>query len=182
MYGSLSSGRSAGPAHSSIIPIKIMAHPQHDPPCPSPPVRATSTPNYSSPARDPQPPPRSPPSSPRTPLFPSHSLNPGESLQPPLRETTTPSFLFNSSFLPEDGTSTGSPAPGVVVPPGPPLPPCCPVAGGYQPTHPGIFWVNNWPYLVRRLLGRGGFGEVYEVELLLPPNSQVLVDENGDVM
>ena len=43
----------------------------------------------------------------------------------------------------------------------------------------GIFWLNNRPYWLGRLLGRGGFGEVHEVEMLVPHGLEVDWDEDG---
>ena len=61
------------------------------------------------------------------------------------------------------------------APPPPPPPNCCAV------TDPDIHWLNNRPYWVHRLLGRGGFGEVHEVEMLLPRGLEVDWDEKGDL-
>ena len=55
---------------------------------------------------------------------------------------------------------------------------------------PNIFWLNSRPYWLGRLLGRGGFGEVHEVELLLPLGLMVdwgddgglQFDENGCIV
>ena len=38
----------------------------------------------------------------------------------------------------------------------------------YDVTDPTLFWMNARPFAVHRSVGRGGFGEVYSVELLLP--------------
>ena len=66
------------------------------------------------------------------------------------------------------------------APTAPPLqqvpPPDC-----YATTDPGIYWLNSRPYWVHRLLGKGGFGEVHEVEMLLPRGLEVDWDEKGDL-
>ena len=51
----------------------------------------------------------------------------------------------------------------------PPLPP-----GAYDPTDPQLFWMNNRPFLIHRSVGKGGFGEVYEAEMMLPPGMEVI--------
>ena len=35
-------------------------------------------------------------------------------------------------------------------------------------TDPEIFWLNERPYLLNRAVGKGGFGEVHMVEMMLP--------------
>ena len=55
------------------------------------------------------------------------------------------------------------------------LPPNC-----YAASDARIFWLSRRPYWIHRLLGKGGFGEVYEVEMLLPQGLAVNWNENGD--
>ena len=55
------------------------------------------------------------------------------------------------------------------------LPPNC-----YTASDARIFWLSRRPYWIHRLLGKGGFGEVYEVEMLLPQGLAVNWEENGD--
>ena len=38
----------------------------------------------------------------------------------------------------------------------------------YDVTDPQIFWLNNRPYLLQASVGKGGFGEVHRVEMMLP--------------
>ena len=47
------------------------------------------------------------------------------------------------------------------------------LAEQWSATDPRIFWLNKRPYWVHRLLGKGGFGEVHEVEMLLPTGLEV---------
>ena len=56
----------------------------------------------------------------------------------------------------------------------------CP-PGCYRATDEEIFWLNQRPYTMHRLLGRGGFGEVHEVEMLLPCGLEVDWDDNLNV-
>ena len=45
--------------------------------------------------------------------------------------------------------------------------------GAYDGTDPQLFWMNNRPFVLHRSIGRGGFGEVYRAEMLLPPGLEV---------
>ena len=54
------------------------------------------------------------------------------------------------------------------LPRNPPRPP-----GAYDVTDPQLFWMNNRPFLLHRSVGKGGFGEVYRAEMLLPPGLEV---------
>ena len=58
------------------------------------------------------------------------------------------------------------------------------------PTRPGttttmnttshmIFWLNGRPHLTHSFLGKGGFAEVYKVELLIPVGTVVALDGDG---
>ena len=38
----------------------------------------------------------------------------------------------------------------------------------YDVTDPELFWLNERPYLLKRAVGKGGFGEVHMVEMMLP--------------
>ena len=40
-------------------------------------------------------------------------------------------------------------------------------------TDPQIFWLNDRPYLLHRSVGKGGFGEVHRVEMMLPLGMEV---------
>ena len=53
--------------------------------------------------------------------------------------------------------------------------------GAYSVTDTRITWMNGRPYLVHGLLGKGGFGEVFSVEMLLPVGLEVVFSENGDI-
>ena len=56
-----------------------------------------------------------------------------------------------------------------------------PPPGAYSTSDTGIFRMNGRPYWVHGLLGRGGFGEVFKVEMLLPEGLEVAFSENGDI-
>ena len=56
-----------------------------------------------------------------------------------------------------------------------------PPPGAYSTADPRIFRVNGRPYWVHGLLGRGGYGEVCAVEMLLPDGLEVAFSENGDI-
>ena len=65
--------------------------------------------------------------------------------------------------------------PGVVARgPAPALSP--PPPGAYDATDPQLFWMNNRPFLLHRRVGKGGFGEVYRAEMMLPPDTEVSRD------
>ena len=64
-------------------------------------------------------------------------------------------------------------APFVLRPPPPP--------GAYSASDTRIFRMNGRPYWVHGLLGKGGFGEVFNVEMLLPEGLEVAFSENGDI-
>ena len=53
--------------------------------------------------------------------------------------------------------------------------------GAYHRTDTRIYWMNGRPYLVHGLLGKGGFGDVFSVEMLLPVGLEVVFSENGDI-
>ena len=40
-------------------------------------------------------------------------------------------------------------------------------------TDPQLFWMNHRPFLLHRSVGKGGFGEVYRAEMMLPPGMDV---------
>ena len=67
------------------------------------------------------------------------------------------------------------PPPAGTVRAGHPLLPCAapPPPGAYSRTDPQLFWMNNRPFLLHRIVGKGGFGKVYSAELLLPPGMEV---------
>ena len=91
---------------------------------------------------------------------------------------------------PDAGFPVHSPLPPLAVPhpqqhPLPPPPP-----GAYEVTDPQLFWMNNRPFLLHRSVGKGGFGEVYKAEMMLPPGMEVsrnprtgafILDEQGRV-
>ena len=65
-----------------------------------------------------------------------------------------------------------------------------PPPGAYSPTDPQLFWMNNRPFLLHRSVGKGGFGEVFRAEMMLPPGMEVsrdpttgafILDEQGRV-
>ena len=56
-----------------------------------------------------------------------------------------------------------------------PLPP-----GSYSSDDPSLFWLSNRPYKITRLLGKGGFGEVHEVEMLIPKGLEVVWTDKGE--
>ena len=121
---------------------------------------------------------------------------------PPAAPPTIPGGALN----PEDGGDLNPSPPDVVPPidrivrrPAPahtflpagtvhrPLPP---PPGAYDVTDPKLFWMNNRPFLLHRSVGKGGFGEVYRAEMMLPPGVEVsrnpttgafILDEQGRV-
>ena len=45
-----------------------------------------------------------------------------------------------------------------------------------------VAWVKDRPYFVHKPLGRGGFGQVLQVELLVPAEMRCVLDANGDFL
>ena len=45
-----------------------------------------------------------------------------------------------------------------------------------------LAWLNQRPYFVHRFVGRGGFAEVFKVELCVPQGTKLLLDEDGEPM
>ena len=102
---------------------------------------------------------------PGPPTIPGGALNP-DPVRPPL-------------LNPHDISAAAAP-PGAGVPPAadrhPFLPGIVPPPGAYDVTDPKIFWMNNRPLLLHRSVGKGGFGEVYRAEMMLPPGLEVSRD------
>ena len=97
---------------------------------------------------------------PDPPTIPGGVLNPDPVRPPPL----------SPQYIPEAATP-----PGVGVPPAHPFLPRNPPSppGAYDATDPQLFWMNNRPFFLHRSIGKGGFGEVYRAEMLLPPGMDV---------
>ena len=118
--------------------------------------------------------------------------------QPDSTDISCPSQTHSLPLLPQDvnpspaydlpATTTTRQAcpllkPGATAPP--PSPPrACDV------TDPEIFWLNSRPYLLQCSVGKGGFGEVHRVEMMLPLGMEVrrnpktgafVLDEDGRV-
>ena len=104
---------------------------------------------------------------------------------PPLRSPVPP--------LPQNADRAYPPVP---TPAAPPLPNHTNYPGGtttggktYDVTDPQLFWLNDRPYLLQRSVGKGGFGEVHRVEMMLPlgmevgrdASNSVVLDEEGRV-
>ena len=65
-------------------------------------------------------------------------------------------------------------------PPPPPFSQTADSSSGVYSIHDDrIFWLNHRPYLLKKFLGAGGFGQVYKVELLVPPGLTPILDEHG---
>ena len=109
------------------------------------------------------------------------ALNPDPEVRPP---------PLNPYYIPAAATPPGRagipPAhpflPAIAAPPPPP--------GAYAVTDPQLFWMNNRPFLLHRPIGKGGFGEVFRAEMMLPPGMEVsrdpttgalILDEHGRV-
>ena len=56
-----------------------------------------------------------------------------------------------------------------------------PLGRAYSTADPNILRMNGRPYWVHGLLGKGGYGEVFTVEMLLPAGLEVAFSENGDI-
>ena len=52
----------------------------------------------------------------------------------------------------------------------------------YDKTHPKIFWLNSRPLFLHGVLGEGGFGTVWKVEMLVPFGLKVGRDANGGLI
>ena len=72
------------------------------------------------------------------------------------------------------------PAPSFALSSSPPLAPR-PPPGAYSTSDTRIFRMNGRPFWVHGPLGKGGFGEVFKVEVLLPAGLEVAFSENGDI-
>ena len=99
--------------------------------------------------------PQEPSISPSTLVLPAHPL---PVLAPEAGRENRPVHPFCGPSSPAPSATSRArlrPNPVPVLPP--PPPPNC-----YAATDPDIHWLNNRPYWVHRLLGRGGFGEVHE--------------------
>lgn len=60
-----------------------------------------------------------------------------------------------------------------------------PPAGGgayFQTQDPNIIWVNRRPYIPHNFLGKGGFAEVFRVEMLLPFGTRLKRDADGELI
>ena len=71
-------------------------------------------------------------------------------------------------------------APSFVLSSSPPLA-LHPPPGAYSTSDMRIFQMNGRPYWVHGPLGKGGCGEVFKVEVLLPAGLEVAFSENGDI-
>ena len=88
---------------------------------------------------------------------PNHAVRPAlEPLQP---DTNPPPAYDHPAATPRQA----HPLPPDHTPPPPPSPPRT-----YDVTDPELFWLNERPYLLQRSVGKGGFGEVHMVEMMLP--------------
>ena len=92
----------------------------------------------------------------------------GERLSPPISFSTP--VRLAAGAAPDQFSTTDHADPDVLDPP-----------TTFSATDAMIFWLNNRPYWIHRLLGKGGFGEVYEVEMLIPQGLEVDWDCNGDL-
>ena len=72
------------------------------------------------------------------------------------------------------------PAPSFALSSSPPLA-LRPPPGAYSIYDMRLFRMNGRPYWVHGPLGKGGFGEVFKVEVLLPAGLEVAFSENGDI-
>ena len=53
--------------------------------------------------------------------------------------------------------------------------------GAYSTSDERIFRMNGRPYWIHGMLGKGGYGEVFTAEMLLPASLEVAFSENGDI-
>ena len=103
---------------------------------------------------------------PAPPTIPGGALNPEPGVHPP---PFNPHYIPAAATPPDSGIPPAHPfAPAVVALPPPP--------GAYDVTDPQLFWMNDRPFWLHRLVGRGGFGQVYRAEMLLPPGMEVSRD------
>ena len=115
--------------------------------------------------------------SPDPPTIPGGALNPDPVRSPP-PDIVPPA---DAAAPPAGTVRAGHP----LLPRAAPPPP-----GTYSPSDPQLFWMNNRPFLLHRSVGKGGFGEVFRAEMMLPPGMEVsrdpttgalILDEHGRV-
>ena len=94
---------------------------------------------------------------------------------PRLKPAPTPGDVVG-----HDGGASIPAAPFALSSSSPPLA-LLPPPGAYSTSDTRIFRMNGRLYWVHGLLGRGGFGEVFAVEMLLPEGLEVAFSENGDI-
>ena len=119
---------------------------------------------------------------------PNHAVRPALVLPlPPIAWTLSPAAYDHpatTTAREQEVAQHPLPTPDAIAPP--PSPP----RRGYDVTDPQIFWLNNRPYLLQCSVGKGGFGEVHRVEMMLPLGMEVcrdaktgafVLDEDGKV-
>ena len=107
---------------------------------------------------------RPPPPVPVPPTISGGALNPDPARSPPLN----PQYIPTADAAAPPGVVGGPVHPFAFHAATPPRPP-----GAYDVTDPQLFWMNHRPFLLHRSVGKGGFGEVYRAEMLLPPGLEV---------
>ena len=96
------------------------------------------------------------------------ALNPDPVVRPP---PLNPHYIPAAATPPGAGIPPAHPFLSAIVARNPPPPP-----GAYDSTDPQLFWMNNRPFFLHRSVGRGGFGEVFRAEMLLPSGLEVSRD------